>query len=105
MLRLGCNYCVFIYTKSPPVKFIGIFLSLLLFTLKQGFTQTNNFAPLGATWYYSDIYNIDYDYTMYVTGYNKVESIADTNIDGINCRELKFSFVNPTGGLESALMF
>lgn len=81
-----------------------ILVSLFILIHQQAFSQTNNFAPIGATWYYSDIYDIDYDDTLDITGYNKVESIADTTIGGINCRELKFSFVNPTGGLESELM-
>lgn len=82
-----------------------ILVSLVFLMHQQAFSQTNNFAPIGATWYYSDIYDIDYDDTLYITGYNKVESIADTNIGGINSRELKFSFVNPTGGLESEIKY
>lgn len=87
------------------MKLALILVSLVFLMHQQAFSQTNNFAPIGATWYYSDIYDIDYDDTLDITGCNKVESIADTNIGGINCRELKFSFVNPTGGLEGELMF
>ncbi len=68
------------------------------------FSQTNNFAPIGATWWYSDIYGIDYDDTLYITGYNKVESMSDATIDGIQCRELEFSFYDASGNLDGEIL-
>jgi len=62
--------------------------------------QTNNFAPLGATWYYDDIYDINTDDTIYITGYNQVESISDTLITDKICRKLKFSYVDSEGVLD-----
>lgn len=62
--------------------------------------QTNNFAPLGATWYYDDIYDINTDDTIYITGYNQVESISDTLITDKICGKLKFSYVDSEGVLD-----
>ncbi len=62
--------------------------------------QTNAFAPLGATWYYDDIYDIDTDDTIYITGYNQVESISDTLISDKICRKLKFSYIDSEGLLD-----
>ncbi len=59
--------------------------------------QTNDFAPLDATWYYDDIYDIDTDDTLYITGYNQVESILDTLISDKICRKLKFSYIDSEG--------
>lgn len=44
-------------------------------------TDENDWAPIGAEWHYSfsDIYE---------TGYVKIESVADTIIDGFSCRKL-----------------
>ncbi len=62
--------------------------------------QTNNFAPLGATWYYDDIYDINTDDTIYITGYNQVEFISDTLITDKICMKLKFSYVDSEGVLD-----
>lgn len=43
------------------------FLIIAIFFIDRCFSQTNNFAPIGATWYYSDIYDIDYDDTLDIT--------------------------------------
>lgn len=70
---------------------------ILLVLWQTAFSQTNNFAPLGATWYFRDI-DGEVNYPPYNTyGYNKIESITDTLIDGILCHKLLSTFVNSTG--------
>lgn len=59
--------------------------------------QTNNFAPIGATWYYTDIDGIDYDDTLYTAGYTRAESVGDAIIDGIACRQITFTGYLSTG--------
>lgn len=91
-------YIPMLKAKTLKMKFTGFFF--MLFLLNQlGIAQSNNFAPIGATWYYSDIYDIDYDDTIYITGYNMVESVADTIIEGIACRKLKFTYIDAEGNL------
>ncbi len=72
----------------------------LIFTVFTVFTQTNNFAPIGATWHYHDIYGIDFDDTVYITGYNKIVCEIDTLIEGITCRKLHSSYFDPGGYLD-----
>jgi hypothetical protein len=65
-----------------------LFLIILCLTTIQTFSQTNEFAPIGAKWWYSFITRND------ITEENKIipfymESVGDTNIQGKNCRIIK----------------
>lgn len=67
-----------------------ITLSLSIHIALISFSQTNNFAPIGATWYYDDYVNNCI--TFPDCGYYKMESVGDTLIDGKNCRILKETY-------------
>src|SRR3972149_8974779 len=53
-------------------------LSLLIFIISFNGYGQYEWAPIGATWYYS-----------FETGYTKMESVQDVVIQGINYRQLK----------------
>lgn len=56
----------------------------ILFVLSTILTNAQGFAPIGATWHYSyQTYNPN------VISYLKIESIADSTINGIQCKKLK----------------
>lgn len=57
-------------------------LLCILFTVQSGICQTNNFAPIGAKWWYN--YETDF-----ASGYSTIEVIGDTIIDGHTCRILQ----------------
>lgn len=80
-----------------------IILSLILAVIMQvAFAQTE-FAPIGATWYYSLAdYTIPYPYTF--IKYMKIVSTADTVIYGKACRILS-EYRTPTNNLDSNLNF
>lgn len=73
-------------------------LLLCFFLIWQAaFSQTNDFAPVGATWYFRDI-DGEVNYPPYYTyGYNKIESTSEVLIDGILCHELESVTVSSTG--------
>lgn len=75
-------------TKFPSIyKFL---FTLLLFAVSvQGFTQTPEFAPLGAKWWYGELYYDSWADTTPDQGFLLIESIGDTIIEGINCRILQ----------------
>ncbi len=70
-----------------------ITLSLSIHIALISFSQTNNFAPIGAAWYYDDYQN-DCP-TFPDCGYYKMESVDDTLIGGKNCRLLKETYFVP----------
>jgi hypothetical protein len=76
--------------------FAALFISILFFA---GFCkgQTNEFAPIGAKWWYDHFYDINYADTSYDIGYVLIESVADTIINGINCIKLTSISVSPQG--------
>lgn len=75
-----------------PLKRVTTFLIILNVTLSL-FAQTNNFAPIGATWYYDDYLNECP--TFPDCGYYKMESVGDTLIVGKNCRVLNETYFVP----------
>ena len=68
-------------------------LSLSIHIALIAFSQTNNFAPIGATWYYDDYLNECP--TTPDCGYYIMESVDDTLIDGKNCRLLNETYYTP----------
>lgn len=65
-------------------------LSLLFFTTGT-YSQTNDWAPVGATWWYDQI-----EYSGPETTYLRVTSVMDTVILGKNCRKLRVENVGLT---------
>lgn len=63
--------------------------------------QTNDWAPVGATWYYDqEAFSPPQD-----EHYLKIESIKDTVIDGISCRVLHKHLVDRTGSSFSGRIY
>jgi len=60
------------------MKLLVVLAVLICFSVNC-FTQTNEFAPIGAKWWY------DYSYFS-LDGYKTLESVGDTIIDGKTCR-------------------
>lgn len=73
------------------MRYLGsmkIIITLLLaVSVKMGFSQTNNFAPVGATWWYDALNDCGGPGTE--CGYFTLESIGDTIISAKICRILK----------------
>jgi len=84
--------------KTPKI----IFILLLPLLLAQGVKgQGYEFAPIGATWYYSLADNsIPYPHTL--LKYMKIVSTADTIIDSKTCRILE-EFRTPIGNFDNNL--
>ena len=52
----------------------------------RSYSQTNEFAPIGATWWYN------YEYFS-GSGYLQLQSVGDTVIGGVNCRKITKTLV------------
>ena len=73
------------------MKLILTYLFSLTFVVS--YSQTNNFAPIGARWYYDDYVNSCPTYPN--CGYFIVESIKDTLVLGQECRLLQETYFTP----------
>ncbi|MFN3939311.1 MAG: T9SS type A sorting domain-containing protein [Chitinophagales bacterium] len=61
----------------------------IFFTCVQAYTQTPEFAPIGAKWWYAELYYDSWADTTPDQGFLLIESIGDTIIEGVNCRILQ----------------
>lgn len=68
------------------MRFICFIVSFFVIII-QANGQSNNYAPVGATWYYDA--NQDEDCVIGDCDYTVVKSVKDTLIDGINSRKLE----------------
>ncbi len=75
-------------TKFPSIYKL-LFTFLLFGVSAQGFTQTPEFAPIGAKWWYAELYYDSWADTTPDQGFLLIESVGDTIIEGVNCRILQ----------------
>lgn len=68
------------------IQFHLIVLFLVFSISVQSYSQTNEFAPIGATWWYN------YEYFS-GSGYLQLQSVSDTVISGVNCRKITKTLV------------
>lgn len=68
------------------IQFHLIVLFLVFSVFVQSYSQTNEFAPIGATWWYN------YEYFS-GSGYLQLQSVSDTVISGVNCRKITKTLV------------
>ena len=68
------------------IQFHRIVLFLVFSISVQSYSQTNEFAPIGATWWYN------YEYFS-GSGYLQLQSVGDTVIGGVNCRKITKTLV------------
>jgi len=72
--------------------------TICLILVFNAFAQAQDFAPIGATWYYT---NIESFFLYQYEGYIKVESIKDTIIQGHTCKELTKTRYGTNGSVGS----
>ncbi len=69
----------------------ALLATVICLSCVQAFSQTPEFAPVGAKWWYAELYYDSWADTTPDQGFLLIESIDDTIIEGVNCRILQFT--------------